>query len=64
MGLRQRSEQVGQDNGKEQSRKEMRSLWVQLPLYLRRLSVSVLLIAILIGVLLINRSVYALITEP
>ena len=45
MGLRRRPGQVGQDNGEEQRREEMRPLRVQLPLCMRGLSVSVLLVA-------------------
>ena len=45
MVLGQASEQVGQDNPVQQRRKAVRSLRVQLPLYMRGLSVSVLLIA-------------------
>jgi len=43
VGLRQGSEQVGEDNGKEQQWKEVRPLRLQLPLYLPRLPAPVLL---------------------
>jgi len=43
--LGQGSEQVGQDNPVEQRREAVRSLRVQLPLFVRGLPVSVLLVA-------------------
>ena len=45
MGLGQGSEQVGQDNVREQPGKAMRSVRMQLPLRVCGLSVSVLLVA-------------------
>jgi hypothetical protein len=47
MDLRQGSGQVGQDNSKEQQRKKMRPLRLQLPLYVPGLPLSVLLVAVL-----------------
>ncbi len=45
MGLRQRSEQVGEGYSEEQSGEKMRSLRMQLPVHVPGLSVSVLLVA-------------------
>jgi len=46
MVLGQTSEQVDQDNTSKQPRKTMRALWMCLPVYVRGLSVSVLLLGV------------------
>ena len=46
MGIRQSSEQVGQDNSKEEPGKDVRPMWMPFPMHVRGLSVSVLLVGI------------------
>lgn len=54
MVLGQASEQVGQDNTEQQSGETVWPLWMRLPLRMRRLSVSVLLVALCLDEFLIQ----------